>query len=77
MSRILVIDDESEYRGVICQILENEGHKVLQADDGTDGYDLAVQELPDLVICDVHMEKMNGFMVHERLRETPATRWFL
>ena len=72
--RILVIDDEPDVL-LLCRVnLEFEGHQVLEAGDGEEGYDMAVREKPDLVVLDVMLPHRDGFHVLQRLMDTTATR---
>jgi two-component system response regulator AtoC len=67
MSTVLVIEDDLAVRSNILDLLEAEGFNGLGAADGRAGVALAVQHLPDLVICDVGMPGIDGFEVFEIL----------
>lgn len=58
--RILVVDDEGHAREVVGLALEVAGFEVLFAVDGRDGLERTLQELPDLVLTDIHMPRMDG-----------------
>lgn len=73
MSKILVIDDDSAINELIKVNLELDGHKVIQAFDGTTGFALCKQELPSLVVLDVMMPEVDGFTVAQRIRKNPET----
>jgi CheY-like chemotaxis protein len=60
MSKILVIDDESWLREMIRLALEQQGFEVLEATDSADGIALAREHLPDLVLCDVNMDRVGA-----------------
>ena len=64
--RILIADDEARMRRFVRMNLELEGFEVLEASDGLDAIRKAREDLPDLVILDVEMPKLDGF---ETLRE--------
>ena len=68
MEIILVIEDELGVRENLVEILELSQQKVLAAEDGLAGLELAIAEEPDLIICDVMMPKMDGFEVLEGLQ---------
>ncbi|NET40358.1 MAG: response regulator [Cyanothece sp. SIO1E1] len=68
MHNILVIDDEVSVRMPLSDLLKFEGFEVLEAADGKTGVKLAMEESPDLIICDVMMPGMGGFEVLEALR---------
>jgi DNA-binding NtrC family response regulator len=73
MGRVLVIEDDPAVRSNVLDLLEAEGHLGLAADSGERGLELAVQQLPDLIICDVGMPGMDGYGVFELLSARPAT----
>lgn len=72
-SKILVVDDELSIADFLGGQLVNRGYDVLKAFDGEDGIELARKELPDLVLLDVRMPKMDGFEVCQKLREDRMT----
>ncbi len=73
MKKILVIEDNAEVRENLEEILELSGYKVISAEDGTIGVELALKELPDLVLCDVMMPKLDGFGVLNILSKKSIT----
>ena len=64
MSKILVIDDESWLREMIRLALEQQGFEVIEATDSADGFDQAREQLPDLILCDVNMDKAGRGLHH-------------
>jgi DNA-binding response OmpR family regulator len=68
---ILVVDDDMELSDGIRAVLENHGHRVLQARDGHQGKQLVYQQRPDLVILDMMMPRMGGYPVLEHFRDKP------
>jgi len=68
VARILVIDDDGFYRGVIRRILEDGGHQVLETEDGREAVDLYRQFQPDVVVTDIFMPGMDGGEVIRALR---------
>ena len=71
--RILIIDDDPDFRHAIGDLLESCGHEVLTAPDGRKGYELALAAVPDLILLDVMMtERTEGFFTLDRIRRTPA-----
>lgn len=71
--KILVIDDEVDNRELIEQVLADK-FKIVTAADGEEGLRMARSELPDLVILDIAMPKMDGIAVCEAMRANEATR---
>lgn len=67
--KVLVVDDEESLRTIVAQSFRERGYAVLTADNGTDGFNLATTERPDIVILDLLMPGMLGFEVCKRIRE--------
>lgn len=68
MASILIIDDEKTIRYALREILEHEGHKVEEAEDGAMGLEKAKTGKFDLVLCDIKMPKMDGIEVLQKLQ---------
>lgn len=73
MKKILVIDDEEWLRDMVKIALTDRGYAVIEADNGTTGIEAARRELPDLILCDVRMERVDGYLTLATLRDEPAT----
>lgn len=73
MKKILVIDDEEWLREMVQMALEQRGYKAIHAKDGTSGVEVALKQLPDLILCDVNMGAMNGYATLSALRNEPTT----
>jgi DNA-binding response OmpR family regulator len=69
VSCILVVDDDTDIRGLVLELLQRAGHDVVEAPDGNDGLKRFYAEKPDLVILDVQMPGLDGWGVLERIRE--------
>jgi DNA-binding response OmpR family regulator len=67
---ILVIDDDQQFRRMICMILEDAGYEVRSAQNGLDGLGMFMQERPDLVITDLYMPEKEGLETIMELRQT-------
>jgi len=65
---ILVIDDEAQIRRALNSILGTRGYRVVSAQDGPQGLDLAVEHSPDLVVLDMALPGMSGLEVCRELR---------
>ncbi len=73
MKKILVIEDMPDVRENIQEILEISGYEVVAAADGAEGVDAALDERPDLILCDVMMPRLDGFTVLNILSKRPET----
>src|SRR5689334_18526058 len=73
MKRILVIDDEEWLREMVHLALTQRGYEVIEAGNGASGIEVAQKQLPDLILCDVNMEKVDGYSTLSSLRNQPAT----
>lgn len=73
MKKILVIDDEEWLREMIHLALKQKGFDVLEAGNGADGIEKARKELPDLILCDINMEKVDGYLTLASLRNEAPT----
>jgi two-component system cell cycle response regulator len=70
---ILVADDSQLVRRLVTRALEAQGYRVVGAADGLSAVELAWSELPDLVLLDVDMPRMNGYQVARLLRHHART----
>ena len=71
--KILVIEDNEEVREVLEEVLELSGYDVTCAENGMEGVESALNNPPDLILCDVMMPKLDGFGVLNILGRKPAT----
>ena len=69
MAKILVIDDDKAINELIKVNLELHGYEVMQAFNGTEGFALAKQEMPSLIVLDVMMPEVDGYTVAQRIRQ--------
>jgi len=73
MRTILLIEDDADMRDNTAEILELANYRVLKAENGRRGVELARQEKPDLVLCDIMMPELDGYSVLHLLGKDPAT----
>jgi DNA-binding NarL/FixJ family response regulator len=73
MKTILVVEDHPPMRENLVLMLEMEGFRVLSAAAGRAGVDLAVAEVPHLILCDVMMPDLDGYGVLQSVRANPLT----
>jgi CheY-like chemotaxis protein len=71
---VLIAEDDASTRLMVRQMLENDGLRCAEADDGCTAVDLARQCHPRLALLDVMMPGMDGFRVARELRSDPQTR---
>ena len=74
MAAILIVEDEEPVRSFLAMLLEDAGHRVLQAIHGAQGIELVEKERPDLVIADIMMPVLNGRELCRRLKAEAGTR---
>lgn len=68
---ILVIEDNDQNLYLVTFILENHGYQVHAARDGMEGVARATTLVPDLILLDIQLPGMDGYMVARRLKENP------
>ncbi len=73
MSKIMIVDDEPDLLEVVKLILESDGYQVVTAGGGQEALDKMEKELPDLVLLDIIMPKMDGWEVFSRIKSNPRT----
>src|SRR5437588_10065084 len=67
--KVLVIDDTADIRMIITESLSIHGFTTLAADDGISGVQVAKEQHPDLIICDINMPNLDGYGTLTALRE--------
>ena len=72
VGKILVVDDDPDILDALTMILESQGYQVVTARDGVEGLANLKAEMPDLMILDLLMPKMDGFAVCKELQDP---RW--
>ncbi|MEG3897496.1 MULTISPECIES: EAL domain-containing response regulator [unclassified Microcoleus] len=69
MLKILVIEDDELIRETLLQLLESHSYRVIVAENGRFGVQMALSEIPDLILCDVQMPELDGYDVLRTLRQ--------
>lgn len=69
--RVLIIEDDEFLRMGIAEILELQDHEPLQAKNGQEGLETAIQTQPDIIFCDVQMPLMGGYDTLLEIRNHP------
>jgi chemosensory pili system protein ChpA (sensor histidine kinase/response regulator) len=66
---VMVVDDSLTVRKITSRLLEREGYQVLTAKDGIDALEQMKNHLPDLILVDIEMPRMDGFELSSRVRQ--------
>jgi len=74
MKKILLIEDDTTLRETTAEILELENYEVVTASNGKNGVELAVQTIPDLIICDIMMPGLDGYQVLNEISANETTK---
>lgn len=74
MSKILIIDDDVNALKLLGYTLRKAGYEILVAQNGFEGIDKANANLPDLIVSDLMMPRMDGYEVARRIRSNPITQ---
>ena len=69
-AKILIIEDTQSIRDELRDILRFEGYEVITAENGQEGIDVAKEELPDLILCDIMMPVKDGYEVFAEIQHT-------
>jgi CheY-like chemotaxis protein len=74
--KILIADDEDVVLEIMAKKIASQDYDVITAKDGQEAWSKIVSELPDVIILDLNMPKMDGWAVLSQLRRNPPTkRW--
>lgn len=73
VAQVMVVDDSLTMRKVISRLLEREGYRVRTARDGVDALQQIAEEVPDIVLLDIEMPRMDGFELARALRGDART----
>lgn len=71
---ILLIEDEVSFRKIYKAVIENDGYKILEAEDGEIGWKMVQEEKPDLVLLDLILPKLHGLEVLKKIRSDKITQ---
>ena len=74
MPKILIVEDDGLMSRMYDRLISFAGNEVEVAEDGEAGFVKAKEFLPDLILLDVMMPRMNGLEVIQKLKEEPKTR---
>jgi CheY-like chemotaxis protein len=68
-NKILLVEDDTDTRQVLCLLFEMEGFEVVAAADGQEAYMRAVSEEPDLIVTDINMPRVSGLDLIRLVKE--------
>jgi two-component system chemotaxis response regulator CheY len=71
--KILLVDDDVPTREMYVNVFKDAGFEVIEAEDGLEGLDKAIEETPDVIFTGIVMPKMDGFQMIEALKKNVAT----
>lgn len=74
MAKILVVDDEPAIVTFVTKILEARDHEVVSATDGEAALEMARREMPDVMVLDINLPKLDGLKVCKTLKTDDATK---
>ncbi len=74
MTKILLVEDNEMNRDVLTRLLQRRGFEVICAEDGEAAVATALAELPELILMDISLPKLDGYAATQRLRLDPAMR---
>lgn len=66
---VLVVDDESDVRGFLSDLLEDQGYSVTLAEDGVEAMEIIQSEPPDLILLDLLMPKETGTNLYRKIHQ--------
>ena len=68
---VLIVDDDSDFRGVLAEVLRDEGYRTLEATDGEQAIQVLDSLTPDLILADLIMPKINGWSLFAKIQARP------
>jgi len=72
-AKVLIVDDSQESIDLLVYFLKPAGYEIITAGDGIEAIQIIEKSLPDIILLDVMLPKMNGFQVCERLKKNDRT----
>ena len=73
LKTILIVDDSAMIRRIVSQLVQRLGHQPLTAENGLQGYEMAAEVRPDMIIMDIEMPVMDGFEATWRIKSDERT----
>ncbi len=75
--RILIVDDSEIIRNLLDEYLSELGHQIEFAVNGQEGVDKALENNYDIIFCDIHMPRKNGYLVFKEIRKEKNEQIFI
>jgi len=69
---ILYVEDNYDNRMLVRRVLEAEGYRVIEAEDGVQGIEHLLSQTPDLVLMDINLPEIDGYEVTKRFKQLPS-----
>lgn len=73
IKNILIIEDDDDIRNDLEKILNMSGYKTMTCNNGVTGLNYAIQFIPDLIICDIMLPKLDGYEILEKIQKNSDT----
>ena len=73
LKKVLIVDDEKDIVKWLSLLFEENNYQTISANDGSDGFDKAVNENPDIIILDISMPVESGIKMYRNLKESDKT----
>jgi CheY-like chemotaxis protein len=74
MTRVLLVEDNELNRDMLSRRLQRRGFTVMLAVDGQQGIDMAIEQLPELILMDMNLPVIDGWEATKTLKSNPATQ---
>src|SRR5215510_5150810 len=72
--RVLLVEDFEDSRIGLSKLLETEGYDVLEASDGAEAIEIAIESKPDLILMDLSLPVVDGLYTTRKIKENEATK---
>jgi two-component system, cell cycle response regulator DivK len=74
MKRILLVEDTEDNRQIVRDLVESVGYELLEAHDGAEGFAMATEHKPDLILMDMQLPVLDGYETTRRIKANPALK---
>ena len=75
MSSVLIVDDDPAIRGMLVELLSDEGYDTFVAGDGHTAVEMATKHSPDVILMDLMLPIMDGASATRLIKRNPETAW--